>query len=385
MKSTPNVKVLMAVYGVLVCDGRVQRAAQALSETTELTLIGRASKAKCQGLPCKIYDVKLPEYKGFGPIRMLIFWWAFIWKSFRTKPNVVYAHDFQLLFPGWVASCISRAKLIYDAHELIVPEKGRFYSLSHRVYYFIERLLIRYTDLVITANEKRAAIMEAHYKLLKHPTVIRNIPPQQIDLTINISNKQEWLPPLNGKIRLLYQGAMSLVRELDLFIKVLQYLDEQYELIMVGNGTDLEKLKSLAKKENVISRVKFLGQVPAKELTKITKQCTIGIISYSFNNPNQRYCAPNKVYEYAQAGIPMVATDQDILKELVGDTGIGVVLSRGDSIDETLQLYAEGIRDVAEHRDRFISNIPEFIIKNSWESEKNKLIKCSKELLQNGT
>ena len=373
-------RVLMGVYHVLAYDGRVLRASKALAETCDLIVVGRASHVKCENLPFDVRNVRLPRFRGLGPVRLLLFWIAFVWQAIRTRPEAIYACDFPMLLPGWLASRIVRAKLVYDAHELIVPDQGRFRSLDHRIFYYIERLLVGRADLVIAANDARAAIMQTQYHLLRRPTAIYNIPPCLPEMQEHSADRNDRLLPASGRIRLLYQGTMHLIREIDLFIRVLPYLGEQYELVMVGDGSHLDRLKEIAEEEGVASRVMFLGRVPNQDLLGITRQCSIGIISYSFANPNQRHCAPNKVYEYAQAGIPVVATGQDTLRALVGDSGIGVVLSRGDTVDETLEKYAEGIRHVAHHREQFIACIPDFLKKNNWDVEKAKLKKCFEEL-----
>lgn len=368
-------RVFMAVYNVLACDGRVQRAAEALAEVSHLTLLGIASKAKYQIPNVEIRQVCLPRLRLPGAMRLLLFWAAFLWEALRAKPQVVYAHDFFLLFPGWLASRLPKAKLVYDAHELIVPDGRRFRSFSHRVFYFLERHFVKRADLVIAANEPRAAIMKATYGLQESPVVVRNIPPY-VAAEAAGADALKHLPPINGKIRLIYQGAMSLARGIDMFIRVLPRLRKDYELVMVGDGPDTAKLKQIAQEEGVRSRVTFLGRVSTQDLARITRQCSIGIVSYSFDDPNERLCAPNKVYEYAQAGIPIVATAQKTLRELVEANGIGAVLESGQTIDGTIENYANGIERAGRQSQRFVQRMPDFLGKNNWGNERNRLIQC---------
>ena len=371
--------LFMGVYNVLACDGRVQRAAAALAEVSSLTLLGLAGEQECQIPAVQIHEIRLPRFLSGGPTRLFFFWLAFVCKSIKARPRVVYAHDFFLLLPGWLASRVLKAKLVYDAHELIVPDAGRYRSFSHRVFYGIERLLVKRADLVIAANEARAEIMRVHYRLLKPPLIVRNIPIPVSEQTRPPVSTPETLPPSNGSIRLIYQGAMSLARGIDLFIKVLPRLGEEYELIMVGDGPDLKTLKEIAKQEGVESRVSFLGRVSTHELAEITRRCSVGIVSYSSDDPNERLCAPNKVYEYAQAGIPMVGTSQRTLQELVADGGIGTVIRTGGTHEETMENCVRGIDYVVRHSDSMVAHMPEFLRKNNWTNEKSRLAKCFEE------
>jgi len=118
MVNQRNFAALMAVYNVLACDGRVLRAAEALAGQYDLTVMGIAAGGKYETSLFRVADVALPRLKRAGPVRLLLFWMALIWRALRAKPDVIYANDFFLLFPGWVASRVLGARLIYDAHEL---------------------------------------------------------------------------------------------------------------------------------------------------------------------------------------------------------------------------------------------------------------------------
>jgi len=379
----PKTRVLMGVNGILAYDGRVQRAARTLGEWTPVILMGRASETRCEGLPCMVREVHSPRLRGPGIIRALCFVLAFLWQAMKAKPSVIHAHEVQMLIPGWIASRIASAKLVYDAHELFVPDDNGFRFFGHRMCYYAERLFVRRADLVIAANDARAAIMQAHYSLPTRPTVIRNIPASP-PVPDNGKLQALELPPRNGTIRLLYQGAMNWERDLHLIVRTLRRLGDQYELLMVGGGPHLNALKQLADNIGVVSRVTFLGRVPNSMVSQITRQCSIGVVSYSFESLNQRYCAPNKVYEYAQAGVPMVATGQEGLRELVADTGIGAILERGGTDDETLDNYANAIRYVVQNREQCRLHIPPFLAQNDWIVEKAKLTNCVRELCHTG-
>lgn len=109
-------------------------------------------------------------------------------------------------------------------------------------------------------------------------------------------------------IRLVYQGDMSLVRRIDMFISVMKYIDGRFELLPVGDGPDVQLLKQKVETEGVKDKVIFITKVPRDCLYDILKTCDIGIIAYPNKGMNNIYCAPNKLYEYTQAGLPIIAT-----------------------------------------------------------------------------
>jgi glycosyltransferase involved in cell wall biosynthesis len=53
----------------------------------------------------------------------------------------------------------------------------------------------------------------------------------------------------------------------------------------------------------------------------------VGLAFYKNTNLNNYYCAPNKVYDYIQLGMPVITNDYPGLKEIVADNKIGVCIS----------------------------------------------------------
>jgi len=185
---------------------------------------------------------------------------------------------------------------------------------------------------------------------------------------------------LVGSIREKCAGKLHL--KVDRFIKALKYLDDRFELMLVGDGPDAVTLLRVATAEQVAPRVTFLGRVTVEELRAITSQCNIGIVAYSPVGWNNLYCAPNKVFEYAQAGIPIIATDQPALQELIEGSGIGVTVKAAGDAEQRAHEYANSIRYLAENAAVFRSKIPQFLAAYNWDNESRKLLKCIEALSQ---
>src|SRR6185295_8246597 len=77
------------------------------------------------------------------------------------RPSVVYGHDFFMALPAWLAAKACDARLIYDAHELIIPGAlgGQSGGFRERFWYWLERTIVNRADLVIAANAPRAEVM----------------------------------------------------------------------------------------------------------------------------------------------------------------------------------------------------------------------------------
>lgn len=79
--------------------------------------------------------------------------------------------------------------------------------------------------------------------------------------------------------------------------------------------------------------------IPAPDYLLFTSMCYIGIVTYDPFTLNTAYCAPNKIFEYAAFGKPMIANNIPGLKVL-SEAGAGETINENDisSIKEAILL-----------------------------------------------
>ena len=96
----------------------------------------------------------------------------------------------------------------------------------------------------------------------------------------------------------------------------------------------------------------FLGRLPEEELRYVVEQCDIGIVSYHRADLNNEYCASGKVFEYLEAGKPIVTTaNQPLALEFCAKTGVGVAYDG----------FADGIRKVHKSLDSFRESVQRWV------------------------
>jgi glycosyltransferase involved in cell wall biosynthesis len=164
---------------------------------------------------------------------------------------------------------------------------------------------------------------------------------------------------------------VSLERGLGTLIDAFDVLPSDYRLIVVGGGADLEKVRERSQRGQRPTKIDVVGRVPRGELFDILRLCDVGVVTYSFAGFNNLYCAPNKVFEYAHGGIPIVATGQPTLMQLVGESGIGCIA--GDGKPPTPQQMADAIVRARLGRERHVHAIGAFLAANTWSLEAERL------------
>ena len=366
--------VLMAVFNALDFDGRVQRSAEALAEIADVKVLALdgGHGFKPTGYELIVVPMRAGE---FGRNRGLHvrFLRHLLRVARRLRPDVVYGHDFFMAFPGWLAARLTGARFVYDAHELIIPGSLGYarVPLSERVWYAFERAVVGRADLVIAANAARAAKMAEHYRLEQTPTPVRNLTPapvSQLDDATVLARYPALQRRSQSECLCVYQGDVALDRGLGTLLDAFDLLPADYRLLVIGGGQDLDKVRERGRAANI----DVVGRVPRGDLFDMLRLCDAGVVTYSFSGFNNLYCAPNKVFEYAHGGIPIVATGQPTLVELVHETGIGCIA--GEALQPpTPQQMAEAIVRTRADRDRHRGAFGPFLAANKWQFEAERL------------
>jgi len=359
------VKILSAVYNPIAYDGRVQRACEALSEIADLELVCPQGP-QVPGLPFKVTTVCLPHGLGRQIRQHIRFMQAFVRRARQTRPDVIHAHDYFLAAPGVVAAAASGAALVYDAHELIIHGERKRFGSRASLWYRLERWAIAYADLVIAANDDRSRLMCEHYGLRTQPLVVRNIPPVPKE---NPQRGTSILKRSAGESLCVYQGHISLKRGLARLLTAMPFIPKNIRLIIVGGGPDEELVRQEVSRLGLEGRVTIFGRVSRDELHEILQDCDIGLLMYPYEGLNNIYCAPNKIFEYAQAGLPIVATDQPPIAEMLRTYQIGETFGR---YDDPAKLAAR-VSSAIEHRHLYRKDLGRFLADNTWSDQADSL------------
>lgn len=122
-------------------------------------------------------------------------------------------------------------------------------------------------------------------------------------LTVDISRFQQvQREPVPGRI--LYVGSMIPRKGLDLLVEALPYVKCDFELRIVGNGTEEEVagLKTAAEARGVLNRITFCGFLQGDALTEEYRKAQVFVL------PTREDCFGLVLLEAMCAGVPIVAS-----------------------------------------------------------------------------
>ena len=128
----------------------------------------------------------------------------------------------------------------------------------------------------------------------------------------------------NEKIRVTHIGAVGSNHHFQDYLKALKKLPkDRFEFWFVGMlNSDIQDMILEVDLENIITT----GQIQHSALKEIYLNTDIGVILYKDTCLNNRFCAPNKLYEFWSYGIPVLGDTLPGLKSVFKDEEQGTLI-----------------------------------------------------------
>jgi glycosyltransferase involved in cell wall biosynthesis len=237
----------------------------------------------------------------------------------RLRPAIVHCNDHNTMWVGVVAKLLLGSRVIYDSHELWPDRNGRPEWRPGLI--AAEALFVRVADEVITASPGYAEVLSRRYRV-PTPIVIRNVPP----LTPTpVASRAD--PPLA-----VYVGGLLRGRGLEEAIDALALVPGLC-LRILGPGTDgyRDELKQRANRLGIADRVELVRPVAPTHVVEALEGATMGIALIQPVCLSYELTLPNKLFEYAAAGLPMVVSDLPVMAAIVTEWGCGVTTPPADA------------------------------------------------------
>lgn len=357
-------------------DGRVfHREARSLAKAGyEVVLITRHDKEEVVD---GVRVVPLPQPRSRMQ-RMTKVMWRLYRLAVRENADVYHFHDPELMIAGLLLKMRGK-RVIWDVHEhypngildkYYLPKPLR--RLISKSFDLFERAVVRFFDYVIYTTP---FVGERYATMKVRSGRVENYPIIELAETFE-RNPQE---------RVIYLGGMSRIRGLVEMVEAFGIVAKRYprwELYLVGScrPASLEQeLKELAKKLGVEANVKFIAWVPYEEKERLSSQASMGVITY-LPYANNTSCLPNKLFDYMLVGLPVIASNFPLYREVVEPNRCGLIVdpSKPDQIARAMEYLIEHpqeARQMGENGRRAI------VEKYNWEKESRRLLEIYETVL----
>jgi glycosyltransferase involved in cell wall biosynthesis len=260
--------------------------------------------------------------------------WKTIWaREARVReileeeaPQIIHAHDVTSLAVCADVRRSSGCRLIFDAHEVydhLAQTEEELAEINAKVM----RKYADRVDALITINESIAGYYRNHYRGLPRATIVKNAAPRTDTFQYDGRLHETAKLPREQSI-LIYQGGYAPKRGLLQLLLAAEYLEPRWALVFMGWGRLEPELRRTAdalctRVTSLAERIRFIPKVPQRELPYWTAGATLGAIPYENAGLNHWFCTPNKLWEYPNAGVPIIASPFPELQRIIEPNSIG--------------------------------------------------------------
>lgn len=281
----------------------------------------------------------------------------------RMRPDHVSCHNALLLPVAWCSARMVGATLEYLPHELEAERTG-LSGIAKFATTAIERCFIRKARNVVVVCEPIRKWYEDKYNLTQL-YVIRNVPEKEAIKIREIPDgdfRSRFNIP-DDAIVFIYQGLFSTGRGIEMLLNAFSSLDAgRCHLVLMGYGD--ENFQSVIN-EAVGKFVNIHCQpaVPRDWIVSYSAGADVGIFISERASLSYRYSLPNKFFEWAHAGLPILVSENlEYQASLISEGGFGWSTSL-ENLQQTLKSIS--VTDLAS----YIQNSRRYAVNAIWESD----------------
>jgi glycosyltransferase involved in cell wall biosynthesis len=298
--------------------------------------------------------------------------WKVYRKALSVDADVYHFHDPELMPFAYLLKKHGKC-VIYDVHEDLPRQmltKPYLNQQVRKVLSFLiektENFFAKKYDAIVTVT---AHISNRFSKLNPEVCILFNYP-----FVNEIPDLQPWGERKN---EICYVGSISKVRGVEELVGALKEIDVRLNLAGKFNSQELEvKVQS----KLGWKKVNFLGFLSREEIVDVLNTSKVGMVNL---HPTINYvdALPVKLFEYMLAGIPVIASNIPLWKEIVDKEKCGVVVNPFDEEEITNKISELIANDSLS--EQMGKNGREAVLKKyNWELEEKKLLNLYDKLVQ---
>jgi glycosyltransferase involved in cell wall biosynthesis len=362
-------------------DSRILKELKSLSKNKEnkILALGIRSRKNVSDNTLNYKNIRIISVNLFATrlnflnrnIRHLLTFISFFFKVLMhtrgIKFEVIHCHDTLVLPIGYLLKKIKKSKLIYDAHELESNKNGQSKLMSWCTL-FIEKKCWKSIDLLISVSESIIKWYQENLGIKKSILVLNSPEIRKSDLSLNkISSVRgnyfhKEFNINNSTLIFLYLGFLTKGRGIEKIIDAFDSDQINSHVVFVGYGNMKDYILKASKNNR---KIHYHEAVKHDEVVKLSRNADVGLCLIEKISLSDYYCLPNKLFEYAFSGLPVLASDFPELKKMVHKFKLGLCCKIKTRAIEVAIKKIE--RNPLPKVDSDLSEL-------SWKSQENKLI-----------
>jgi glycosyltransferase involved in cell wall biosynthesis len=176
----------------------------------------------------------------------------------------------------------------------------------------------------------------------------------------------------------LYVGRLVKEKGIDLLIRVFSQLKHNIPLVIVGEGPELEHLKSLAHDLHCENKIIFTGKLTRLELRYLYRSAMYLILL------SEAEAFPSTLLESLASGLPLIVSDISIMREVLKDRMLNKFIVKRADVEKLREVLIEAINiatDKPEEYAELTERCRRISLNYDWKIIARKIISVYEEIL----
>jgi glycosyltransferase involved in cell wall biosynthesis len=238
-------------------------------------------------------------------------------RAVAMRPKVVHLHDPELI-PAVPFLRLLGIKVVFDSHEHIVasmPSKAYLRAGVRKVVQRFSALLVAMVDRTASAVVVATPAIATEFHNPR-TVVVQNFP--VLDQWLDIGDR------IRATNQLVYVGGITEGRGAFGMLDAIERLGESHGARLALAGPVAPELLSRMQQHPGWRHADYVGVLDRAQVADLLARSTIGVVLL-LPEPNYLRSQPTKMFEYMAAGLPVLASDYPLWRELVLPAGTGAV------------------------------------------------------------
>lgn len=241
----------------------------------------------------------------------------------KQRPQIIHCHDLPVLPAAILIKYFTSAKLIYDAHELS-SERNGLSKIEKKLIYMTEVIFWPLINFLIIVSPSIQEWYGKNHKP-KSSEVILNSPQINVAKSAKIKGQyfqNKFAIPKNHKV-FIYLGHLCEGRGLEILINAFKLGGVKTHLVIIGYGPIKDDLFIQSKGSQ---NIHFHDAVDHGDVVPLSQAADYGFCMIEPISLSDQYCLPNKLFEYAFSGLPVIASGLPDIKDIVTKYELGICI-----------------------------------------------------------
>jgi glycosyltransferase involved in cell wall biosynthesis len=242
---------------------------------------------------------RLFRFSWHGLFHYSLLIYLLLFKANERGQAVLFARHLKLAVFLLAYRGLLKLPMIFEAHEVFSENREAKTLLRE------QRVYTRSDGLVFISKQLGDHIKSIIPAAADKPSIVAHDGVRSDWLTEDFTREEKYI---------CYTGSLYQWKGIDVLIAAMGLLPEE-TLLVAGGGRRLNELKGLAERRG-LKNIIFTGEVQHHSIPGILAHAKIAVLP-NINNGPSAFSSPLKLFEYMAFGLPIVASDIQVFREVL--------------------------------------------------------------------